>query len=98
MPSKNPEIYVSKISRRTDPEDLRDFFKKCGKIRNVNVKNGYAFIEFDDYKDAEAAVEDMDGKSFEGQKIIVEFAGEKKTRSKGPQSEDVCFNCGESGH
>ena len=43
MPKKT-EIYVSKISRRTDPDDLRDFFKKCGKIRNVNVKNGYAFI------------------------------------------------------
>ena len=71
--------------------------------RNINhenmCKNYQCKQEFDDYKDAEAAVEDMDGKSFDGQKIIVEFAGEKKnSRSKGPQAEDVCYNCGESGH
>ena len=56
--------------------------------------------EFDDYRDADEAIERMDGKSFEGQRLVVQRAGEKKSRysSKGPQSNDKCFNCGKLGH
>jgi len=55
----------------------------------------------------------MDGKSLDGQKIIVEIAGanrkNRKTSSRndrgsdrggarGPQPGDKCFNCGKTGH
>ena len=41
---KNPQVYVRGFSRRTGREELKDAFKKYGKIRDINVKNGYAFI------------------------------------------------------
>jgi RNA recognition motif-containing protein len=51
--SKNPQVFVSRFPRRTTSDDIRDSFKKFGKIRDVNMKSGFAFIEFDDYRDAE---------------------------------------------
>lgn len=42
--SKNPQIYVAGFSRRTNEDDLEDSFRKYGKIRDVVIKKGYAFI------------------------------------------------------
>ena len=45
MPSsKNPQIYVSRLSRRVSKDDLADAFKQFGKIREILLKNGFAFI------------------------------------------------------
>lgn len=50
----------------------------------------------------------MDGKKIDGQRIVVEKTIDKrkvpnstdntKEKHKGPQSKDVCFNCGVAGH
>lgn len=42
--SRNPQIYVGGISRRTHPEDLEKAFEKYGKIRSFSFKSKYAFI------------------------------------------------------
>jgi splicing factor, arginine/serine-rich 7 len=42
--SKNPQIYVGGISRRTRTDDLEKAFSKYGKIRDVSIKGKYAFI------------------------------------------------------
>jgi len=39
------------------------------------MKNGYAFVEFDDYLDAEEAVDRCHGKSLDGSRLTVEPAG-----------------------
>eukprot|EP01015_Nassula_variabilis_P024836 TRINITY_DN4787_c0_g1_i2.p2 TRINITY_DN4787_c0_g1~~TRINITY_DN4787_c0_g1_i2.p2 ORF type:complete len:174 (-),score=19.88 TRINITY_DN4787_c0_g1_i2:103-624(-) len=46
------------------------------------------------------AVEEMDGYKYEGRRLIVQFAGQKKqvSRGRGPQSDDVCYNCQGKGH
>ena len=41
---RNSQIYVSKFSRSTNEDDLNDHFKEFGRIRDVSLKNGYAFI------------------------------------------------------
>lgn len=49
----------------------------------------------------------MDGRTIDGQKIIVEMAGanrknrkrgDRERGSRGPQPGDKCFNCGKTGH
>jgi RNA recognition motif-containing protein len=70
--SKNPQIYIGGLSRRTRTEDLEKAFNKYGKIRDVSIKGKYAFIEFDDYHSARDAVERMDGKSLDGERLQVE--------------------------
>lgn len=49
--------------------------------------------------DAEEAIEQMNGYSFKGANLVVEIAGKKNVRkSRGPQTEDKCYACGERGH
>jgi len=98
-PTKNVQVYVAGYSRRTSTDDLKDLFRKYGKIRDIVLKERYAFVEFDDNRDAEDAVEEMNGYEFDGRKLVVEPAGKKSSRkAKGPQTDDKCYKCGKSGH
>lgn len=54
--------------------------------------------EFDDRRDADDAIRDMDRRHLDGARIIVEMAGARRERSRGPSSRDKCFNCGQLGH
>lgn len=38
------KIYVGKIPKDSKSSDLEDAFSKYGKINNVEMKNGFAFI------------------------------------------------------
>lgn len=42
--SRNPQIYVGGVGRRTRTEDLEKLFSKYGKIRDLSIKGKYAFI------------------------------------------------------
>ena len=42
--SKNPQIYIGGLSRRTRESDLEKYFDRYGKIRNLSYKSRYAFI------------------------------------------------------
>lgn len=44
MSKKNSQVYVSRFSRNTTEDDLSDAFKQYGKIREISMKNGYAFL------------------------------------------------------
>jgi RNA recognition motif-containing protein len=92
-------IFIGGISRKVQQEDLTDAFKRYGKILNVKMKGEYAFIEFDDVGDADAAVKEMTNNRICGHKITVQKSyGGRKERNKGPGGTDVCFNCGDKGH
>ena len=38
------------------PRDIEKFLKGYGRIRNISVKEGFGFAEFDDRRDADDAV------------------------------------------
>ena len=59
-------VYVGGLSSRTRDRDLERLFDKYGRVREVSIKNGYAFVEFDDRRDAEDAVDALDGRTFMG--------------------------------
>ena len=44
--SKNPQVYVAKFPKESTADDLKDLFKKYGRIREILFKNGYAFIVY----------------------------------------------------
>eukprot|EP00740_Mantoniella_antarctica_P007821 CAMPEP_0181354280 /NCGR_PEP_ID=MMETSP1106-20121128/3278_1 /TAXON_ID=81844 /ORGANISM="Mantoniella antarctica, Strain SL-175" /LENGTH=78 /DNA_ID=CAMNT_0023466935 /DNA_START=57 /DNA_END=290 /DNA_ORIENTATION=- len=59
--------------------ELEDLFHKFGRIREIDLKlpprpPGFAFIEFDDARDAEDAVRGRDGYTFDGERLRVEIS------------------------
>lgn len=70
---------MGRISQRSRERDLEDLFRRYGRLRYCELKLGYAFIDFDDERDAEDAVRALDGYELDGSRLIVEW-------SRGPRS------------
>uniref|UniRef100_A0A452XR51 Uncharacterized protein n=1 Tax=Aegilops tauschii subsp. strangulata TaxID=200361 RepID=A0A452XR51_AEGTS len=105
----NARLYVGRLSSRTRSRDLEYLFSKYGRIREVELKRDYAFIEYSDPRDADEARYNLDGRDVDGSRIIVEFAkgvprgsgGSREREYVGrgpPPGTGRCFNCGIDGH
>uniref|UniRef100_J3M3G0 Uncharacterized protein n=1 Tax=Oryza brachyantha TaxID=4533 RepID=J3M3G0_ORYBR len=103
----NTRLYVGRLSSRTRSRDLEYLFSRYGRIREVELKRDYAFIEFSDSRDAEDARYNLDGRDVDGSRILVEFAkgvprgpgGSREYMGRGPPpGTGRCFNCGIDGH
>jgi len=82
-------VYVGRLGSRTRERDLEDVFGKYGRLRRLDLKAGYAFLEYDDARDAEDAIRSMDGSDLDGSRIVVEPSH---------RGEGRCFSCGKEGH
>ncbi|XP_042049896.1 serine/arginine-rich splicing factor RS2Z32-like isoform X3 [Salvia splendens] len=77
------------------------------RVRDVDMKRDYAFVEFSDPRDADDARYNLDGRDVDGRRITVEFAkgvprgpgGVREYEGRGPApGSGRCFNCGIDGH
>ncbi|ORX48910.1 RNA-binding domain-containing protein [Piromyces finnis] len=75
-------IYIGRLSSRAEKRDVEKFFKEYGDIREINLKNGFGFVEFKDYRDAEDAVKESNDREFFGHRIIVEIAKGERRRGR----------------
>jgi len=50
------KVYLGNLSYDCSERDLEKFLKGYGRIRNISIKEGYGFAEFEDRRDAEDAV------------------------------------------
>jgi len=67
-------VYVGGLSHRAREKDIERYFRKFGRIREISLKNGFAFCEFEDYRDADDACYELNGKEFMGERVSVEIA------------------------
>ncbi|RZC83524.1 hypothetical protein C5167_046308, partial [Papaver somniferum] len=67
-------LYVGHLSSRTRSRDLDDLFGRYGRVRDVDMKHDFAFVEFSDPRDADDARYSLNGGEFDGSRIVVEFA------------------------
>jgi len=74
MPKYGYSVFVGNLSRRTRSDDIRDPFRKYGKLLDVDLKNGFGFVEFEDRRDAEDACKDLNGIRVCGERITVEMS------------------------
>ncbi|CAL8996639.1 unnamed protein product [Prunus brigantina] len=100
-------VYVGNLSPRVSEADLEDEFRVFGVIRSVWVARrppGYAFVDFDDSRDAEDAIREIDGMFKIG---LVELShnsrgggggGRGGGRGRSGGSDLKCYECGEPGH
>merc|ERR1711962_832143 len=77
MPSNESRIYVGNLPPDIRTKDIEDLFYKYGKIQFIDLKNRrgppFAFVEFDDPRDADDAVYAREGYDYDGYKLRVEF-------------------------
>ncbi|XP_065225347.1 serine-arginine protein 55 isoform X5 [Planococcus citri] len=67
-------IFVGGLPYQVRERDIERFFKEFGVIREILLKKGYCFVEFDDYRDADDAVYELNGKELMGERVSVEHA------------------------
>ncbi|KAL3642530.1 hypothetical protein CASFOL_013345 [Castilleja foliolosa] len=105
--SGTARLYVGHLSSRTRSRDLEHIFSRYGRVRDVDMKRDYAFVEFSDPRDADDARYSLDGRDVDGRRITVEFAkgvprgagGAREYVGRGPPpGSGRCFNCGLDGH
>lgn len=67
-------VYVGGLPHGVRERDVERFFKGYGRTRDILIKNGYGFVEFEDYRDADDAVYELNGKEILGERVTVEPA------------------------
>lgn len=69
-----PRVYIGRLSFHVREKDIQRFFSGYGKLMEIDLKNGYGFVEFEDNRDADDAVYELNGKDLCGEPVIVEHA------------------------
>ena len=80
------KLYVGDLSRDATDKDLERAFGYYGSLRSVWIARnppGFAFVEFDDEKDADDAVRGLDGTTVCGSRVRVERSRGKSRRGGG---------------
>ena len=78
----NAKIYVGSLGNNVSKYELEDIFNRYGKLKNVWVARnppGFAFVEFEDERDAEDAVKALDGTRICGNRAVVSCSRDLKT-------------------
>ncbi|KAL1494730.1 hypothetical protein ABEB36_010278 [Hypothenemus hampei] len=106
------KVYVGDLGNSASKQEIEDAFRHYGPLRNVWVARnppGFAFVEFEDPRDAEDAIRGLDGRSICGRRARVEMSNGKSgsSRNRGPpprsrgrpfHPDDRCYECGDRGH
>ncbi|KAG7402139.1 hypothetical protein PHYBOEH_005702 [Phytophthora boehmeriae] len=70
-------VYVGGLPRDATSREIQDGFGRYGHVANIWVARnppGFAFVDFEDPRDADDAIRSMDGRDFLGGRIRVELA------------------------
>lgn len=75
-------IYVGNLPYSTGEEDLKSIFSEFGEIESVKIitdkysgrSKGFGFVVMDNDEEAKAAIENLNGKTFDNREITVNEA------------------------
>src|SRR5919108_1070157 len=85
------KLYVGNLSFRTTSEELREAFSAAGTVESATViedrdtgrSRGFGFVEMATPEEAAAAIEQFNGKDFNGRNLTVNEARPKTERGGG---------------
>ncbi|EMS62939.1 Serine/arginine-rich splicing factor 7 [Triticum urartu] len=95
-------VYVGNLDPRATAREIEDEFRVFGVLKSVWVARkppGFAFIDFDETRDAKDAIRELDGKN--GWRVELSTksgSGRGRERERSGGSDMKCYECGESGH
>ena len=105
------KVYVGDLGDSASKRDLEEAFGYYGPLTSVWIARnppGFAFVEFEDDRDAEDAVKGLDGRTVCGRRVRVELSTGRSRGGRGgggrfgspPRSraDERCYECGERGH
>ncbi|XP_067355840.1 serine/arginine-rich splicing factor 7-like isoform X3 [Channa argus] len=103
------KVYVGNLGMGAGKGELERAFGSYGPLRTVWIARnppGFAFVEFEDPRDADDAVRGLDGKVLCGSRVRVELSTGTSRRSRYDRPptrrpfdpNDKCYECGEKGH
>jgi len=80
--SRMTSLKVDNLTYRTTNEDLEYLFEKYGRVGDVYIpkekyskeSRGFAFVRFVDKRDAEDAMDALDGRLYDGRELRVQMA------------------------
>uniref|UniRef100_H2Z4P4 Serine/arginine-rich splicing factor 7 n=1 Tax=Ciona savignyi TaxID=51511 RepID=H2Z4P4_CIOSA len=114
--SSDRKVYVGNLGSNASREELEEEFGYYGRLDSVWVARnppGFAYVLFEDARDAKDAVRALDGKVICDRKVRVDISNSRSTgrpMRRGPPSFDRfgggrsfrsdmrCYNCSETGH
>lgn len=82
------KLYVGNLSYETKEDDLRDFFKDCGKLVSVKIildaqtgqSRGFGFVELETAAQASKAISSLNGAELNGKNVKVNEAQNRNDR------------------
>jgi arginine/serine-rich splicing factor 7 len=90
-------IFVRNIPAKVTQGELENIFKSIGKVNDIILKTNFAFIQYEQEKDAYEALKSLNDYSLSGNKLIVELA-KSRYEKLAERMNEKCFKCGEFGH
>ena len=80
-----PKIFITKLSPQVSERDIEKEFREYGQIKKINLKRGFAFVEYYNKEDAKEAIKKLHNKKLFGQqkRVVVEEAiGRRRDRDR----------------
>jgi cold-inducible RNA-binding protein len=84
------KLYVGNLSFQTTQQDLEELFGQSGQVESVSIvtdrdtgqSRGFAFVEMSGNKEAQAAMQALDGKEVDGRALKVNEARPREDRDR----------------
>jgi RNA recognition motif-containing protein len=84
------KLYVGSLSYGTTEDGLRTLFSGFGNVKSAKIiinhdtgkSKGFGFVEMSTEEEAKAAIEGVNGREFEGRKLVVNEAMDKPRRER----------------
>jgi arginine/serine-rich splicing factor 4/5/6 len=82
MPRFDYKVYIGNLPDDVSEREVDKLLKRYGSFDNIVLKGNYAFVEFEDSREAEDCVKDLDGAREFGNRLRLEHAKDSKLSSR----------------
>lgn len=85
------KLYVGNLSFNMSTQDLEELFGEVGTVESANIiedrdtgrSRGFGFVEMSSKEEGEKAIEELDGREFDGRELKVNEAKPRENRGGG---------------